>query len=128
MRRGTATPELVLALAVLILALLSGLEMARGIAAVWGVHRGAEAALQAIRLGGEGSDPAGAARAALAGTPLFPADPAGAVVETDPPAGWTFGRWVCVTVRISWTAGGGLLPPLSLAPAATRCGSVERWP
>lgn len=128
MRRGTVTPELVLALAVLVLALLSGLAMARAVAAVWGAHRAAEAALQEVRLNGEAGDPVGAARSALAGTPLFPVPPDAAEVAVDPPAGWTFGRWVCVTVRVSWTAGGGLLPPLPLSPAAARCGSVERWP
>jgi len=128
MRRGSVTPELVLAMALLVLAMVAAFEVARGVAAVWGVHRAAEAALLTIRLEGEGADPAAAAAAALAGTPLLPADPSAARLTVDPPAGWRFGAWVCVTVDLPWEAGGGLLPRLALAPSATRCGPVERWP
>jgi len=132
MRRGTATPEAILGLAVLVMVLVGAFTLAQALAAVWGVQRAAEAALQEVRLRGAGADPESAARAALSGTPLLPLDPSGpaVAVAVDPPdpSAWRFGARVCLSVSADWTAGGGLLPPRDLSISAVRCGFVEAWP
>ncbi|GEM_PF-2416314 len=132
MRRGAATPEAILGLAVLVMVLVGAFALAQALAAVWGVQRAAEAALQEVRLRGAGADPESAARAALSGTPLLPLDPSGpaVAVAVDPPdpSAWRFGARVCLSVSADWTAGGGLLPPRDLSISAVRCGFVEAWP
>ena len=128
MRRGSASPETIIALAVLALVMTAGLDAARAVGTALGVQRAADAAAWTIMLQGSGADPLTAAQGALAGVPLYGGTGFGLQVSPSTPAAWTFQAQVCVQATAQYATTSPLLPGIGKTFTATRCVYVQKWP
>lgn len=128
MRRGSASPETIIALAVLALVMTAGLDAARAVGTALGVQRAADAAAWAIMLQGSAADPSTAAQGALTGVPLYGGTGFTLQVTPSTSAAWTFQTPVCVQATARYATTSPLLPGLQKDFVASRCVYVQKWP